>query len=158
MRKRLQPEREDGVLVSYSDASVGTAKGGASQGARIMGLCPASVASGLESQFSVLHGHSHRLRRKCASSLAAETYAASEAMGEMEFAERFILEVGRAYPVSRPLWPSEKRRCRAILVTDSKSLYDHVHKGGSGACVQDKRCAIELSVLSRCIPERWSVR
>ena len=140
---------DDGVFIGYSDASVGTAKEGASQGARIIGFCSSNTLKEGKGRCSLLHGHSRRLRRKCSSSLAAEAYAASATMGQMELAARFLQEVALGLRLSETQPPSGPDRCLAVLVTDSKSLYDHIFKGGAGACLYDKRCAIELGSSGR---------
>ena len=94
------------------------------------------------SPFALLSHKSHCLKRKCASSLAAETQVMSEALAEVEWIRGLFEELtnpsfnivewaaksrNRGLMVAARSSDAKLRLPKVLSIGDAKSLYDHLH-------------------------------
>ena len=114
------------------------------------------------SQGAFLVSHkSHCLKRKCSSTLAAETQIMSEALAEVEWIRglfeeltnpQFSIVEWAARPQNRGLLVAarsshaEARFPKVLSIGDAKSLYDHLRIETSGGA-NDRRTAIDNQII-----------
>ena len=92
-----------------------------------------------EGSFSIMDWRSRASARVCRSTFAGETMACSEAI-EMSAYLRGLLLTGR------PVHQDEAGQFIPLrLITDCRSLYDHVHREGAPKAPSEKRLAINLA-------------
>ena len=138
---------------TVQDASWGNAEEDKSQGAFLVGATTKELWQNKAAPFATISHKSHSLKRKCASTLAAEAQAMSDALGEVEWIRGMYEEMINPY-FDIIQW-SAKTRHRGLLVAgrtkdlnkelpqllsicDAKLLYDHLHKESSGTA-SDRR-------------------
>ena len=113
------------------------------------------------SPFTLLSHKSHCLKRKCSSTLAAETQIMSEALAKVEwtgglFEERtnpcFNIVEWAARSLNRCLTAAarssdaELRPPKVLSIGAAKSLYDHLRTETSGGA-NDKRSTIDIQII-----------
>eukprot|EP00971_Amphidinium_carterae_P031812 626637-Amphidinium_carterae.1 len=140
------------TVVAFSDAALCNADAQRSQGGWILGLAEECIGDDNEARISIIAGRSQKIRRVCASSLTAETYAFGIAIGEVEWYTNFLSELCGAHIVQgRMIGHMVKTqvigRRPSSVVTDAKSLFDQLSKESSTATLADKRCAVELAAI-----------
>lgn len=92
---------------------------------------------------------SYKLKRCTVNTLSAETQSMLYGIGQIHWHRGLLYELFKN-PLSLAGWEQEVSEVPFVAVTDSKSLYDTVTKcWNSSAHVDDKRTAIDLSVLRR---------
>ena len=135
-------------LLEYSDASWANAPGNLSQAGYLVYLADNDVFTMEGGPVSLMEWKSHRIRRVCRSTLAAETMAmdaGSDAAMQLRhmFAEALFPDFtaatgGRLPQEFLPL------KC----VTDCRSLYDLLTKGSIPSVTQERRLAIDIAALT----------
>ena len=146
---------------TIQDASWANAIEDRSQGAFLVGATSPALWESKAAPFALVSYKSHALKRKCPSTLAAETQAMSEALAEVEWIRGLYEElVNPHFDIVN--W-SARTRHRGLLVAarsvdptrelpqllticDAKSLYDHLHSETAG-CTADRRTAIEIQII-----------
>ena len=111
--------------------------------------------------FALLSHKSHCLKRKCASTLAAETQVMSEALAEVEWIRGLFEELtnpsfnivewaaksrNRGLMVAARSSDAKLRLPKVLSIGDAKSLYDHLHTETSGGA-NDRRTAIDIQII-----------
>jgi hypothetical protein len=102
-----------------------------------------------DADISILSWKSFRLKRKAASTLAAETQALSISISSVQWHRLLFLECFKSAEVDQD-WERTVSPFPAVAIVDSKSVYDAVHKlANTASQVEDKRTAIDLAIIKR---------
>ena len=146
---------------TIQDASWANAAEDHSQGAFLVGATSVELWKNSPSPFALLSHKSHCLKRKCASTLAAETQVMSEALAEVEWIRGLFGELtnpsfnivewaaksrNRGLMVAARSSDAQLRLPKVLSIGDAKSLYDHLHTETSGGA-NDRRTAIEIQII-----------
>ena len=143
-----KPPVEDGSVVDTT------------QGAWVIMAAEENPSASRKTKVSVLSWRSTKLRRRVASTLAAEALAFSQSLGEMEWLQIMFRDVVYG-DVCRKDWRSSLLPFIAVLredcelhqrlpqcsITDAKSLFDAIKRGNS-ASRQDRRTSVELALIN----------
>ena len=136
---------EDLTLVCHSDAAwanVGTH----TQAGYVVAFTDSKLQEGHEVAWNPAAWKSYRLIRAVSSTLAAESQALSTASGTVEWLLLLLSEI-----LDGPLNIRECRQVlqkrKPILVTDCKSLYDHLHSPSSPTSIEDRRTSIDVVII-----------
>ena len=143
------------------DASWANAAEDHSQGAFLVGATSVELWNNAPSPFALLSHKSHCLKRKCASTLAAETQIMSEALAEVEWIRGLFEELtnpsfnivewaaksrNRRLMVAARSSDAQLRLPKVLAIGDAKSLYDHLHTETLGGA-NDRRTAIDIHII-----------
>ena len=146
---------------AVQDASWANAAEDHSQGAFLVGATSPGLWNNLPSPFALLSHKSHCLKRKCSSTLAAETQIMSEALAEVEWIRGLFEELtnpkfsivewaarsrNRGLLVAARSSDAEARFPKVLSIGDAKSLYDHLRTETSGGA-NDRRTAIDIQII-----------
>eukprot|EP00913_Durusdinium_trenchii_P017481 g16427.t1 len=101
-----------------------------------------------EGRFSLVDWKSRGCHRVCRSTFAGETMACNEAMGDVIYLRGLLLSMVHGEVVSES---KAGEKMAVHLVTDCKSLFDHVHREGIPKAPTEKRLAIDLASLRQCL-------
>ncbi|CAE7590716.1 Parg [Symbiodinium natans] len=144
-------EISEPVLLTYHDASYACRRDGSSQGGVFTMLVDKCVLAGKVGKYSPLGWQSRKLPRICRSSTAAEIQTGSHAMDTHEFTKQLLLEWYNQQVIDYKDMDKALRRFQSVVVTDSKNLYDSVHRiETSGLQLEERRLALEvLSIRER---------
>ena len=145
---QLNAEKDsDLVLVAWSDAALANRPDLGSTGGYIIGFVHRSMVEGAVSgQVNVMSWGSHKLKRVCRSSLAAEAQALSEAEQELMFLRLQWWEMlGHTVDLNDP--EGAAVNVPGILVIDAKALYDAAQTDTSSYNVKEKYTALEVLAM-----------
>ena len=146
---------------TVQDASWANAAEDHSQGAFLVGATSPGLWNNLPSPFALLSHKSHCLKRKCSSTLAAETQIMSEALAEVEWIRGLFEELtnpkfsivewatrsrNRGLLIAPRSSDAEARLPKVLSTGDAKSLYDHLRTETSGGA-NDRRTAIDIQII-----------
>ena len=146
---------------TVQDASWANAAEDHSQGAFLVGATSPGLWNNLPSPFALLSHKSHCLKRKCSSTLAAETQIMSEALAEVEWIRGLFEELtnpkfsivewaarsrNRGLLIAARSSDAEARFPKVLSIGDAKSLYDHLRTETSGGA-NDRRTAIDIQII-----------
>ena len=146
---------------TVQDASWANAAEDHSQGAFLVGATSPGLWDNLPSPFALLSHKSHCLKRKCSSTLAAETQIMSEALAEVEWIRGLFEELtnpkfsivewsarsrNRGLLIAARSSDAEARFPKVLSIGDAKSLYDHLRTETSGGA-NDRRTAIDIQII-----------
>ena len=146
---------------TVQDASWASGAEDHSQGAFLVGATSPRVWNNLTSPFALLSHKSHCLKRKCASTLAAETQILSDALAEVEWVCGLVEELtnpkfsivewaarsrNRGLLMAARSSDAEARFPKVLSIGDAKSLYDHLRIETSGGA-NDRRTAIDIQII-----------
>ena len=149
------------IFTSASDcAGAGTAREHGAQGAWIAMIADAALLAGQPAKASLISWRSTRVKRVVASTLAGETLALSASLAEIEWLQVLFRDVVYS-DVDHANWAASTGPFGAILktgsslnarqdaaaVVDAKSVFDTLTRNTAGSSKQDKRTAIELSIV-----------
>eukprot|EP00439_Symbiodinium_sp_Y106_P000038 s8929_g1.t1 len=115
-----------------------------SQLASVVVVCDRKTLEGGAGKFGIVEWKSKASQRVCRSTFAGETMACSDALESALFLRGLLvsMQLGHAVP---------ERDCgehlEVHLVTDCKSLYDHVHREGTPKAPTEKRLALDLASI-----------
>ena len=133
------------TIVCHSDAAwanVGTH----TQAGYIIAFTEDDMQQGKLSTWCPVAWRSYRLSRAVSSTLAAESQALATASSTVEWLSLLVAEI-----IDGPLEIQKCRealcRRRPILVTDCKSLYDHLHSPSSPTSIEDRRTSIDVVII-----------
>ena len=140
-------------IVAFSDASWANAEDLRSQAGYMVYVTGPDVFSPAGDRANLVEWRSHRIRRRCRSTLAAETMALDTATDAALFTRELLAEMmieeyrptqsGRLDPSVFP----------AAMATDCRSLYDLVVKDGPLSSTQEKRLTLDIGALREAAEE-----
>ena len=144
---------EDAKVLVYSDSSWANAQELKSQAGFMVFMAGSGVCGVQGDQASLIDWRSHRIKRQCRSTLAAETMAMDAAVDAGIFARELWGEIliKTYHPVHSGRLPCNFMP--VIAVTDCRSLYDLLVKDGPLSATQEKRLAIDLVGLKEAASE-----
>ena len=109
---------------------------------------------------TVICWKSFRIRRCTVNTLSAECQAMIQGVGSLHWL-RFMVQEAFGKPIDNNNWEQAISAMPCIAVTDSKSLYDTIHRCcNTSSHIEDKRTAIDVTILKRDFKEtqgqvRW---
>ena len=139
---------------TVQDASWANAAEDHTQGAFLVGATSPRLWNNLPSPLALLSHKSHYLKRKCSSTLAAETQIMSEALAEVEWIRGLFEELtnpkfsivewasrsrSRGLLIAARSSDAEARFPKVLSIGDAKSLYDHLRTETSGGANDRRR-------------------
>ena len=150
-------------LCFHSDAGFGNAKGNSSQAGYIAAFCSDLLEENKPSPWSPFTWKSMKLPRVVSSTLGAESQIFSLASSTVEWMSLMIAEARTGQfdlrsAVKHPIPFSQSGTSGVKMfgsiagstgVTDCKSLFDHLQSLSSAAKCDDKRIAIDLSIIKQ---------
>ena len=139
----IQPE--DLTVVCHSDAAFAN-RGNHTQAGYIIGFTEKTLQDGLEASWCPASWRSYKLPRAVSSTLSAESQALSTATGTVEWILLMLSEIFDGPLQIRTCREVLKRR-QPIIITDCKSLYDHVHSPSAPSAVSDRRTSIDIIII-----------
>ena len=153
--KNIPPESSR--LVCHSDAAWANV-GVYTQAGYIIGFTDATLDEGEPAPWSPAVWKSYRLPRAVGSTLSAEAQAMSSATGTLEWTTLLISEaLDGMFDVRDFVSMLAKRP--PIVVTDCKSLYDHLVSVSSPTAVDDRRTSIDIVIIRQSLARtRASIR
>eukprot|EP00971_Amphidinium_carterae_P218884 4344746-Amphidinium_carterae.1 len=124
----FRPINEEKVAtVTVHDASFAREVGGRSQAGRVTAITDERALQG-EAPFCIVEFSSTRIRRVVRSTMAAESAAIADALDSHLFVRVLWNALSSASWKSQQTWQQELAKSPGVsyLVTDGKSLYDHL--------------------------------
>eukprot|EP00439_Symbiodinium_sp_Y106_P070485 s391_g12.t1 len=137
---RFRALQGEPLLVSYFDVSLGKAAETAAQRGEIHFLTDRHVLQGSGSG-NVIEFHSNKIARVVRSSMAAECSSMSGASDRLIFNQKLYDSLAYGLLEVPNSW-REELRCEGHLVTDAKSLFDHVK--GSGLLTTERQVSLDI--------------
>eukprot|EP00435_Cladocopium_sp_Y103_P041079 s1210_g11.t1 len=137
------------TLVCHSDsawANVGTH----TQAGYVIGFTHSDLQEGLESEWTPACWRSYKMPRAVSSTLAAESQAMSTGTGTVEWLALLLSEILDG-PLDVKLCRERLQNRKPILITDCKSLYDHLHSPSSPTSIEDRRTSIDVVIIRESI-------
>ena len=132
-------------LVCHSDAAFANV-GDYTQAGFIIGFTSDDLEKGLEAPWTPAMWKSHKLNRAVGLTLAAEAQSMVSATGTLEWTS-LILSEALDGPFDVRTYEAVLRRRTPVVVTDCKSLYDHLVSVSSPTAVEDRRTSIDIVIL-----------
>ena len=136
---------ENLAVMGHSDAAYANGRDGATQAGYLVSFTDKTVNDGQVRSWSPAFWRSYRLPRVVNSTLSAEAQAMTAATGMLEWVQLLLSEALDGHQCLRASWSSERQRASAIL-TDCKSLYDHL-VSKSSPTLDDKRTALDVVII-----------
>ena len=142
------------VVIGWCDASFCNVSSGRSkesdlclesQAGYVLGFTTRDAVKRGEGPLSVAAWLSHKLKRKVRSTLAAEAMAGNECLEAADILRAHVHEAIKAGPIDRKTWRAAVKDIQKVLVTDSRSMYDFLHKRGSTP--SEKRLRLDLEMI-----------
>ena len=133
------------TLVCHSDAAFAN-RGNHTQAGYIIGFTDKSLQEGHESPWCPASWKSFKLQRAVSSTMSAESQALAIATGTTEWILLLLAEIFDGPLDVRTCRDVLKRR-RPIVVTDCKSLYDHLQSPSSPTSIEDRRTSIDVVII-----------
>ena len=132
-------------LFCHSDAAWANV-GAHTQAGYVIGLTTADLDVGIETTWTPAIWKSFRLSRAVGSTLAAEAQSMVAATGTLEWTCLLLAEAIEGIGEIREYEQHLKSRT-PVIVTDCKSLYDHLVAVSSPTSVEDRRTSIDIVIL-----------
>ena len=133
------------AVMCHSDAAFANAKAGATQAGFLVSFVDRDINQGHECFWSPGFWKSGRLPRVVNSTLSAEAQSMSNAAGMCEWVSLVLAEALDGFVCPQTFWNNHKNR-DVIIITDCKSLYDHLISQSSPT-LDDRRTAIDIIIL-----------
>ena len=154
---RSIPPGELGIMC-HSDAAYANAKAGATQAGYVVSFTNQNMDQGADCPWTPAFWKSFRLPRVVNSTLSAEAQAMSVASSMAEWTLLLLNEAMDGPQFPHTFWQATSQRL-VIVVTDCKSLYDHI-RSPSSPTLEDKRTSIDIIILRdslgrMCASLRW---
>ena len=136
-------------IVCHADAAFANV-GEFTQAGYILGFTSSNLDQGEKSPWTPAIWRSFRLPRAVGSTLAAEAQSMVSATGTLEWASLILSEaIDGPFDVRKY---EEMLKIRTpVVVTDCKSLYDHLISVSSPTAVEDRRTSIDIVILRQSI-------
>ena len=136
---------KDLTVVCHSDAAFANV-GTHTQAGYVIAFTEKCLQDGQEARWCPVTWRSYKLSRAVSSTLAAESQAFATASGTTEWLMLLLHEILEG--------PMNMRQCRdalhhrpPILVTDCKSLYDHLISPSAPTAIEDRRTSIDVVII-----------
>lgn len=144
---------EDAKILVYSDSSWANADQLKSQAGFMVFIAGGNIDSYEGDAVTLLDWRSHRIKRQCRSTLAAETMAMDSAVDAGIFCRELFAEalIQDYVPTTSGRLPTSFMA--VLAVTDCRSLYDLLVKDGAPSTTQEKRLTIDISGLKEIATE-----
>ena len=135
------------IVLVFSDASWANAEDLSSQAGYLVFLAEPEVLTTTGGTAVLVEWRTHRLKRKCKSTLTAETIAMEAATDAGLHTRQLLAEM--LYEKYQPGRSGEldKTLNRMVAITDCKSLYDCLVKDGPQNSLSEKRLAVDMAGL-----------
>ena len=137
------------VVCCHSDAAFANV-GNHTQAGFMIAFAHTDLNDGLMTAWNPAAWRSYRLARAVSSTLAAESQAMATASGTVEWMCLLLHEI-----INGPFDVRESKQVlqhhKPILVTDCKSLYDHLHSPSSPTAVEDRRTSIDITIIKESV-------
>ena len=147
--KFLPIKPEDLRLVCHADAAFANV-GSYTQAGYIIGFTSKHLDHGEKSPWTPAIWKSHRLSRAVGSTLAAEAQSMVTATGTLEWAS-LILSEALDGPFDVRTYEDVLKYRTPVIVTDCKSLFDHLVSVSSPTAIEDRRTSIDIVILRQSI-------
>ena len=145
---------EDTLAVGWSDAALANRVDLTSTGGYVIGFVHKSMLDGHQGPVSLVSWSTHKLRRVCRSSLAAEAQALAECESELFLVRTLWQELLGASIILKNPWETSKQT-PAALVIDAKALYDMLKQEDlTNLSAKEKHTALEVMGLSQHLVEQ----
>ena len=135
----------DLALMCHSDAAYANGRDGATQAGYLISFTSKGLDKGEVCHWTPAYWRSHRLPRVVNSTLSAEAQSMSAATGMLEWMQLLLAETIEGPMSLRAAWSGSHPRTNLVL-TDCKSLYDHL-QSKSSPTLEDKRCALDIVII-----------
>ena len=132
-------------LCCHSDAAFANV-GVHTQAGYVIGFTTDALDKGVETSWTPAVWKSFRLHRAVGSTLAAEAQSMVAATGTLEWTSLLLAEAIEGIPDVREYVQHLQQR-PPVVVTDCKSLYDHLIAVSSPTAVEDRRTSIDIVIL-----------
>ena len=136
---------QDLSVLCHSDAAYANTKGNATQGGYVVGFTHKNIDNSQTCKWTPAFWKSHRLPRMVNSTLSAEAQSMSWAASMCEWISLVVAEAISGRACAQTLWKHPSRPL-CVLVTDCKSLYDHL-KSPSAPSLDDRRTSIDIVII-----------
>ena len=133
------------TVVCHSDAAWANV-GSHTQAGDVIGVTQDCLQHGQVATWCPATWRSYRLCRAVSSTLAAESQAMATASSTVEWLLLLLAETLDG-PLDVPKCREVLCRRRPILVTDCKSLYDHLYSPSSPTSIEDRRTSIDVVII-----------
>ena len=137
---------EDLSIVFHSDAGFGNAAQNKTQAGYILAFSESGLSRNLPSTWSPFCWKSYKMSRVVSSTLAGETQSYATASGIAEWMSLMVSEARKGWFDLR-VCEDHLKEVPIIGVTDCKCLYDALITPTSPSKVDDKRVAIDLTII-----------
>ena len=141
--KSISPEEL--TVICHSDSAFANL-GTHTQAGYVIGFTQKQMQEGYESFWNPACWRSYKLPRAVSSTLAAESQAMATSTGTVEWLLLLLSEILDG-PLDIPKCREVLQKRRPILVTDCKSLYDHLHSPSSPTSIEDRRTSIDVVII-----------
>lgn len=146
----FQPIKPESLrLVCHADAAFANV-GSFTQAGYIIGFTDDGLDKGQLSSWTPAMWKSYKLPRAVGSTLAAEAQSMVTATGTLEWASLILAEAMDGSFDARNYEAMLKKR-QPVVVTDCKSLYDHLISVSSPTALDDRRTSIDIVILRQSI-------
>ena len=135
---------EELCVMMHSDAAFGNARAGATQAGYVVSLTSKAINVGKECAWTPVFWRSFKLPRVVSSTLSADAQSMSVASSMCEWTMLLLSEALDGFRCPHSFWHSTGRE--AVLVTDCKSLYDHLQSPSTPA-LDDRRTSIDIIII-----------
>eukprot|EP00435_Cladocopium_sp_Y103_P024092 s1073_g5.t2 len=144
----------DIIAVGWSDAALANRVDLSSTGGYMIGFAHRKMLDGVQGPVSMVSWSTHKLRRVCRSSLAAEAQALAECEAELFLVRGLWQELlGADLDLKNP-WNTTKET-PGVLVVDAKALYDTLRQQDvPNLSAKEKHTALEVMGLSQHLVEQ----
>ena len=148
---------EDIIAVGWSDAALANRVDLSSTGGFVIGFAHRKMLDGVQGPVSLVSWSTHKLRRVCRSSLAAEAQALAECEAELFLVRALWQELqGAELDLENP-WNTTKKT-PGVLVVDAKALYDTLRQQDMpNLSSKEKHTALEVMGLSQHLVEQETI-
>ena len=133
------------TVVCHSDAAFANV-GDHTQAGFVIAFTDKALNDSVMSHWNPVVWRSFKLSRAVSSTLAAEAQSMAVATGTVEWLSLIVSELLEG--------PFDLRSCRnvmqkrpPIVITDCKSLYDHLNSPSSPTAVEDRRTSIDITII-----------
>ena len=133
------------TIVCHSDAAFANV-GVHTQAGHIVAFTDSDLQEGELVSWVPATWKSHKLNRAVSSTMAAESQSMAVATGTVEWLLMLMAEVlDGSFPMSQCRTVLNRRK--PIIVTDCKSLYDHLLSPSAPTAIEDRRTSIDVTII-----------
>ena len=145
--RSIEPSRL--ALMCHSDAAYANGREGATQAGYMISFTDVAMDSETICEWTPAFWKSYRLPRVVNSTLGAEAQAMNTATGMLEWFQLLLRESLDGHQSLHTVWTSGPCR-KGMVITDCKSLYDHL-LSKSSPTLDDKRTALDVVIVRESI-------